>query len=204
MFMPKLAEKNTYTPTPAGTHVATCIKVLDLGTQSVEWQGEVKHQRKVMLIWELPHEAMADGRPYTHSQRYTLSSSEKATLRKHLEGWRGKRFVDTDFGPGGFDIKNVLGKSCSLIVSHVIKGDKVYANTDGIGPVPRGMTVPPAVNPLVYLSLTPDGFDAAAFDGLSDGLKGVIMASPEFQSIEQKILSGQPVGASAGDDEMPF
>lgn len=203
MFLPKLTEKSAYTPTPAGTHVATCIKVLDLGTQSVEWQGEVKHQRKVMLIWELPHETMADGRPFTHSQRYTLSSSEKSTLRKHLEGWRGKRFVDADFGPGGFDIKSVLGKSCSLIVSHVIKGDKVYANTDGIGPVPKGMTVPPTVNPLVYLSLDPAQFDVAAFEGLSDGLKGVIMASPEFTSVEQRLLNASPA-AVADDENIPF
>lgn len=197
MFLPKNESKASYAPAPAGTHIATCIKVVDLGTQSVEYQGEVKHQRKILLVWELAHENMDDGRPFTHSQRYTLSSSDKSTLRKHLEGWRGKKFVDADFGPGGFDIKNVLGKSCSLIISHSAKGDKVYANTDGIGPIPKGVTCPPVQNELVYLSLASGAFDRGAFDALSDGLKNIIKASPEYAALDGG-------AASSADEAYPF
>ena len=201
MHMPKNGGGGSYTPAPAGTHIATCIKVLDLGTQRVEWQGDVKHQRKIMIQWELAGEALDDGRPITHSQRYTLSSSDKSTLRKHLEGWRGKKFSDEELGPGGFNIKNVLGKSCSLIVSHSIKGDRVYANTDGIGPVPKSVKAPEPVNELVYLSLEPSLFDRQVYDGLSDGLKTVIAASPEFELVTLDLRGSSGNGA---DEEMPF
>lgn len=169
-----------FTPPPAGTHIAVCIKVIDLGTQAVEWQGQTKLQHKIMLAWELPFEPMDDGRPFTHTQRYTFSSSDKATFRKHLEGWRGKKFEDSDFGPNGFDVKNVLGKPCSIIITHSTKGEKTYANTDGIGPVPRGTKAPAAVNPLVYFSLEPDKFDRETFDAFGEGLKAVIAKSPEY------------------------
>ena len=200
MFLPKGNANGSYTPAPAGTHIAICVKVIDLGTQRVEWQGDVKLQHKVLLAWELVDEQLTDGRPVTHSQRYTLSSSDKSTLRKHLEGWRGKKFSDAELGPGGFDIKSVLGKPCSLIVSHNTRGDRVYANTDGIGPVPKSVKVGAPQNAPIYLSLEPSQFDPAVFAGLSEGLKQVIMASPEYSR-----LSGvDGAAAEAVEDEVPF
>lgn len=202
MFLPKTNGGGSYTPAPAGTHIATCVKVIDLGTQRVEWQGDVKLQHKVLLAWELADEQMEDGRPVTHSQRYTLSSSDKATLRKHLEGWRGKKFSEAELGPGGFDIKSVLGKACSLIVSHTVRGDRTYANTDGIGPVPKSVKVGKPVNPLIYLSLEPGQFDLATFNGLSEGLKQTIMASPEYS----KLSGGAEAHADVNpaEDDVPF
>lgn len=200
MFMPK-SNSGDFTPAPAGTHIAVCIKVVDLGTQVTEYQGQTKQQHKVMLAWELPNEVMADGKPFIHMQRYTFSSSDKATFRKHLEGWRGRKFSDADFGPGGFDIRNVLGKPCSLIVSHAAKGDKVYANVDGIGPLPKGVPVPQPSNGLLYFSLEPDEFKPEVFSQLSDGLKRTIMASPEYV----KIANGHAPEASDDiDEEIPF
>ena len=56
MFLPKGNANGSYTPAPAGTHIAICVKVIDLGTQRVEWQGDVKLQHKVLLAWELVDE----------------------------------------------------------------------------------------------------------------------------------------------------
>ena len=50
--------------------------------------------------------------------------SEKAKLRKHLESWRGKAFADADFGPNGFNIKNILGVAGLLAITHADRGDK--------------------------------------------------------------------------------
>lgn len=88
---------------PAGTHIAVCYRVIDLGTQETTFKGEVKHQHKILISWEIPDEKMKDGRPFTIGKRYTWSMSEKANLRNDLESWRGK-FTAADFGPNGFKI----------------------------------------------------------------------------------------------------
>ena len=78
MHMPPNSGGGNFEPPPAGTHRAICYRVIDLGTQQSEYQGQTKHQRKIMLSWELVDERMpASGdypeRPFTIHQRYTLS-----------------------------------------------------------------------------------------------------------------------------------
>lgn len=86
---------------PAGTYPATCYRLIELGTQQVEWQGTIKHQFKIMLSWEIGDERMGDGRPFTVHQHYTLSASDKPKLRQDLESWRGVPFTPrtTSSGP---------------------------------------------------------------------------------------------------------
>src|ERR1700761_8167252 len=117
MFVPAPNESN-FAPVPAGTHLGICYRVIDLGTQETNFSGEVKHQHKVMLSWEIPEEKMDDGRPFAISQSYTWSMHEKAKLRKDLEAWRGAAFAAKDFGEGGFDIRNLLDKPCTLSIVH--------------------------------------------------------------------------------------
>jgi len=176
-------EGGDFKPVPAGTHMALCYRVIDLGTQTVQWQGDIKHQRKALLSWELPTEPMEDGRPFTISQRYTLSSHEKANLRRDLESWRGKRFTEADFGPGGFDIKNVLGVPCLLGVIHAEKNGKTYANIASISAPPKGMDIPKGANDHVYFSLETDQFSAGVYESLSSGIRNVIAQSPEYQAL---------------------
>lgn len=182
--MPMPLPANTggdFTPAPAGSHVAICIRVVDLGTQQTEYMGQPKHQHKIMIAWELPEALMDDGRPFIITQRYTWSSSEKAILRQHLESWRGVPFKDSDFGEGGFDIMNVVGVPCMLSVIHKpgAKGG-TFANIAAIMKLPKGMPKPTPVNPLVRFYIGEKPFPKAVFDGLSDGLKAVIMKSPEY------------------------
>ena len=57
---------------PEGTHPARCYRVIDLGTQEVDFQGQIKHQRKVLVSWELQcEERMDDGRPFSIGKKYT-------------------------------------------------------------------------------------------------------------------------------------
>lgn len=184
-----------FAPPPAGTHYAICYRVIDIGTQQVEWQGKIKHQRKVILSWELPSEKMDDGQPFSIHQRYTLSSSEKSRLRQDLESWRGLKFTEADFGPGGFDIKKLLGVPCLLNIVHAIKDDHTYANIAAIVKPPKGTPLQSLTNPLVYLDL--DDFDADTFESLSEGLRGTIMKSPEYQ----EAISGKK--SRPHDDEPP-
>lgn len=198
-----------FTPPPAGTHIAICHRVIDLGTQVVEWQGKKKHQRKIMLSWEIPEEKMEDGRPFTVSKRYTLSSSDKSTLRHHLEAWRGKKFTDADFGPGGFDIKNVLKAPCVLGIVHQEKDGKTYANISALGKLPKGTIAPEPSNAALYFSLDEPNWEI--YQALSDGLKQTIAASPEYQRLmggagEATGTNGPEAAGSHDDfgDDIPF
>jgi hypothetical protein len=73
-----------FTNPPAGTYGAVCIKVIDLGTQPVVWEGDTKYQRKVFIQWELD-EQMEDKRPFVTGRKFTVSMHEKATLRAFLK-----------------------------------------------------------------------------------------------------------------------
>lgn len=188
---------------PAGTHKAICYRVIDLGTQEGSFQGKPKKQHKILVSWELPEEKMEDGRPFTVSQSYTWSMSEKATLRKHLEAWRGVKFTDADFGPGGFNIKKIVGLGCLLTLVHNERDDKTYANIVSISKVMKGMELPKPANKPVYLWLTHELLDESVFNELSDPLKAKIMKSPEYTAA---ITGEEPPKTTADEmsDEIPF
>jgi hypothetical protein len=119
---------------PPGAHFAICNMMVDCGMQP-GFQG--KPQRKVYIRWEVPDERVEyekDGVPHegpcSIGKFYTLSLSEKATLRKDLENWRGRTFTDQD--AKGFNIVAVLGKTCQLMVTHSESGGKTYANVTGV------------------------------------------------------------------------
>lgn len=169
---------------PAGTHLAVCYRVIDLGTQEGSYMGQPKRQHKIMISWELPDEKMGDGRPFTISQRYTWSMSEKAALRRDLESWRGTPFTERDFGAGGFDIKNILGKSCLLNIVHTEKNGKHYANISSIARLMKGMQAPAKTeNEIFYLWLDSTEWEPANFHKLSAGMQGVIMKAPEYHAL---------------------
>jgi len=205
MYLPAPNESN-FLPVPAGTHLGICYRVIDLGTQSTTFKGEQKQAHKVLISWEIPEERMEDGRPFMISQSYTWSMHEKSNLRKSLEAWRGTAFTERDFGPGGFDIKNVLGKACTLSIVHTVKDGSTYANVSSIGKVMKGITVPPLSNSTVYLWLHPERWDANAFSELSANLQGKIMSSPEYIEMRNEIDRGPPVEHQHDDmsEDIPF
>jgi hypothetical protein len=205
VFLPEPSGK-AFTPPPAGNHVAICYRLLDLGTQATEWQGVKKMAHKIMLSWELPNELMTEGElaghPFTIHQRYTWSMSEKATLRKHLESWRGKAFTDEDFvGPQRFNACNIVGKPCMLSIVHKNKDGTTYADIAGIAAMPKGIPAPSQVNPSVYFALTREDFDAHTLDGLSDRLKETIKLSPEYQEIVHGKPAPSPDAEHSGFDD---
>lgn len=208
--LPEPNGNSDFTPPPQGNHLASCYRVIDLGTQQTEYLGETKHQRKVLVSWELSDEFMDtdDGpKPFTVHQRYTWSMHEKATLRHHLESWRGQAFVDSDFGPGGFDIQNIIGIPCLVNVVHRESGGKTYANVTSVSRLPKGMEAKPLTNPTTYLWLTDGEFNAAVFDALPDGLRETIMKSPEYhEAVGGRSPDTNGAGNQRADveDEIPF
>lgn len=135
--MPIIAKDNRkeFTPAPEGLHQAVCVDVVDLGTQSTPW-GE---KLQVDLRWQLEDVDPETERRFMVSKRYTLSLNEKATLRQHLEAWRGRKFTPQELQ--GFDLEVLLGVNCQVQVVHVLteKGN-LFANVQAIVPLGKGMT----------------------------------------------------------------
>lgn len=127
-----------FKPCPAGVHDAICVFVEDIGHEHSELYSKFIH--KVVICWEV-NEPMSDGRPYMVSKRYTLSLSDKALLRKDLEGWRGQKFTEDQLK--GFDLEVLRGKQCQLQIIHNEKNGKVYANLQTV--LPKGKHSPTLV-----------------------------------------------------------
>lgn len=183
---------------PIGTHVARCVKMIDIGTQKGEYQGLATFKRQVIIGWELPNELMTTGeyagKPFGVSKFYTASLSEKANLRADLKNWRGRDFTPEELG--GFDAKNILGKPCMLSLTSTDKGK---IKVTGVMALPKGTQVPDQVNDTLYFSLEPDEFKQEVFDSLSDGYKKMIQVSPEYQ--ERTRVGGAPVAAGDPFDD---
>lgn len=169
---------------PAGSHVARCIRLIDLGTQTSEYQGQVNHKSQVLVSWELCHELydyedenkQRVQKPFLVSAFYTNSLGEKANLRKDLISWRGRDFTKEELEK--FDLQTILGAPC--IVS-VVLNDKGKAKVEGVLKLTKGTEAPNCVNKPYAFWL--DEFNKDVFDNLSKGIKEIIEKSPEYQEI---------------------
>ncbi|MGB9670681.1 MAG: phage replication initiation protein, NGO0469 family [Halothiobacillaceae bacterium] len=192
------AESQTYELPPSGSLPARCCHVIDLGTQTVEYQGEAKRQHKIAIAWQLD-ECRSDGEPFTVSRRFTASLHEKAALRQFLESWRGRPFTPEELK--GFALPRLLNAPCLLNIVHEDRGGNPFAAIKSIAPMPRGMTPPPEVkDPLIFDLSDPKTW--AAFNRLSKRQQEAIEASPEWQA-RQDI--GNPAAAFADiQDDIAF
>jgi len=192
---------------PTGTHVARCIRLIDLGTQRGEYQGQPTVRNQVLVTWELPNELMDDGKPFIVSHFYTNSLNEKATLRAHLEAWRGRQFTDAEVKK--FDLMNILGKPCMVTV---IANDKGKSKVSAVAAMPKGMQTPAQINPSSAFWI--EEWDQAAFDGLPKGIKDIIEKSDEYKARAKSNGGGGHFddmkddlpwqGATPAGDEAPF
>ena len=129
-------EGKNFTPAPEGIHVAACCDVVDLGMADHGF-GE-KHY--VELRFQL-EDADETGRRFLVRRRYTLSLGEKATLRKDLETWRGRKFNKTELS--GFDLERLIGIGAQVQVVHRLTDQgKTFANVTAVIPMGKGQANP--------------------------------------------------------------
>jgi hypothetical protein len=190
---------------PVGTHLARCIRLIDLGTQQGEWKGKPIIRRQNVIMWELPTELMKEGeyagKPFVVTKFYTTSLNTTANLYADLVNWRGQEFSPQELA--GFEEKNLLDKVCMLSLT---RNDKGKVRATGIMGKPKGIVCPPRVNDLVYFSLEPDRFSQATYDALSNGFKEMIAKSPEYAELKggggKRTVAPGPVDQL--DDDIPF
>jgi hypothetical protein len=195
----------TFKPVPAGMHLARCYRIIDVGTQKSEFEGNVKFLHKIKLVWEV-HGNDEDGNPIVTekgepmivTKDYTLSWAEKATLRLDLQSWRGKPFSDEE--QRRFDLKALLDKWCMVNVTHKAKkkGNGVYSNVTAVTPVPSALkaSLPKGHNPCKVFQISEP--DMELFDTFSDYLKKQIQESPEWKAVQ-----GRPKDTGSGFDDLP-
>ena len=197
-----------FDPVAEGVHNAVCYMVFDLGTHLDPTFGKRTHS--ALIGWEIPGErieieknGVKQNLPRDISKKYTLSLNEKANLRKDLQTWRGRVFTDQELT--GFDIKNLLGKSCMIQVIHKKSGEKIYANIAAIMPLMKGIPPMAPENPLRFYSIQ-DNRDVLPPD-TPQWIIDVIKVSDEwqmFKPLEESHPSGEDVPLDLGDDAPPF
>ncbi len=186
---------------PDGNHVAACVGVIDLGTQTYEFNGSAISNRKVLLQWELVNEAMSDGRPFMVSAEFTLSLHEKSKLRPFLENWRGRPFTPEELA--GFDLDSLAGRGCMLNVVHeVSKKGKTFSAVKSASRMPKGLPNPAAsVDVVIYSIADPIP------EGIAEWIAAKIAGSEEKKTAAHidAVLGDVPVPAAAAeDDDLPF
>ena len=183
-------QKNTERQLPeAGATIGTLFSLVDLGTQKVSWDGEDKWTPKLRLAFELPEqviegEVTENGKttkvtkPMVVSIELTRSLGERATLRKHLETWRGQAFTAKELA--SFSLKNLLGKSCLLTLVHkTSQAGRQYCAIQGMAKLPKGMKAPATTqNDQVFYEI--EQGEGGQFGELPEWLQEKIRASKEL------------------------
>jgi len=205
--------KNTERQLPeAGATVGVLFSLVDLGTQKVSWDGEEKYTPKLRLAFELPEqtiegEVTENGKttkvtkPMVVSIELTRSLGERATLRKHLETWRGQAFTSKELA--SFNLRNLLGKACLLTLVHkTSQAGRNYCAIQGIAKLPKSMKAPAKTeNTQVFYEI--EQGEGGQFSELPEWLQEKIRSSKELSG-----ASSAPQGKAGDTDgdgsQIPF
>lgn len=179
--MPIAKEKGgaDFQPVPAGSHIARCFAVISLGTQPSD-NPQFMDSFKCQVNFEIPGETIeinGEKKPMVIQKEYTVSLSQKATLRKELESWRGKPFTAEELK--GFDVAKLVGVPCMLSIIHQTNGKgKTYAKIAGISGLPKGVTCPPQYHKSVVYEVEDNRNDV--FNALPQWVKSKIEKCREW------------------------
>lgn len=187
-----------FEPVPAGVYLARCYKMVDVGTQQVQFQNKAPQPtRQVYIWWEILKDddgqdvRMGDGEtPFSIFKSYTLSMHKKANLRADLENWRGELFTDQE--ADNFEITNLLDKYCKLQVVHRKSGERTYAN---VASIMTSKQYDIGVNEDSSFSI--EDPDMEMFNAFPDWIKDKIRAAAEW-----KVQDGEANGNITPDGEL--
>lgn len=186
---------------PAGPQAARCTRLIDLGAQLSDYQGEAKSARKVLLTWRLS-ELRSDGEPFQVSRRFTASLHEKAALRSFLKSWRGRDFTPDELA--AFDLKKLLGAPALLNLTPTQRNGRDYVDIVSVSPIPRGMPLPQPLgdNEGLLFDLS-DSSTHHHLQDLSERLQEQIKDSPEWRALNTSAISASRPAAPAARTAPP-
>lgn len=189
----KAPENRDFKIMPAGSHLARCYSIIDLGTQEKVFKQtwEIKDVHVIRITWEFPTEfAIFDEtkgeQPFVLGEEYTLSLADKANLRNVLESWNGRPLTEDELHDW-YNLRDLVGKECLIWVIHTKSKDwtKTYANIQTIGQIPKGLLCPIQINKSQYFVLDTENFDQAEFELLPEFVQKKIMESKEYKAMEE-------------------
>ena len=179
---------------PAGNHMARCVRFIDIGTQTSEWEGVEKEQRRFRLSFETPDETEIFNEdkgpePFMVSIEMTLSFHEKSNMNKMFPAWLGKPLNPATFDPQ----KDLIGRPGMVSITHGEWKGKTFAKITAVTGLPKGLECPEQVNESKYFFLGNEGleadFDDKMFATFPDFIQDKIKNSAEYQ----KLFGNDPV-----------
>lgn len=187
---------------PAGTHMARCFSLIQIGSIKTEWAGEEKWLEKVRLGFELPTELHVfkegeEAKPFTVSREFSLSMGDKSNLYPIVRGIVGDIPEDVRHT---FDVEELVGKTCLLTITHEESKNGKYALITTATPLVKGMTVPEAIN--VQRILTYEKWDKDYFNSLPDFMKDKMKGSIQYK--EKFGTPDERVEEDIDANEIPF
>ena len=197
----KGGEKSSSFPSVSvGVHKARCIKVIDLGTQKNEFEGNITWKRQALVIWETPDQTNETSEPLTISRFYTLSLHEKSNLGIDLTSWRGRPFSETE--KKGFDISKLIGHTCLLNVIQGNKNNKIGS----VMPLPKGDKIAEQYHTSVIFDLKEfQNGNKEVFNQLAEGIRNMILRSKELEGLDQSDTGDENNGSNTvGQEPVPF
>lgn len=198
---------------PAGSYIARCYSIVDLGTQKVTFQGETKEKPQVVLSFEILDDdtKRQDGTPFVISKTFTASLDSKASLRKTLDGWRGRPFTEAELKR--FELATIAGAYAQITVSHSQSADgtKNYADLVSISPLHKSIPKPAPVNAVLVFDMAASGY-LDDYAKLPKWQQKKVEASREWTAKPARPVAPATAPAPAGtippqgadDDDIPF
>jgi len=197
----KGGEKSSSFPSVSvGVHKARCIKVIDLGTQKNEYEGNITWKRQVLVIWETPDQTNETSESLTISKWYTLSLHEKSNLGIDLTSWRGRAFSEIE--KKGFDISKLVGVPCTLNVIQGNKNNKIGS----VMPLAKGDKIAEQYHTSVIFDLKDfQNGKKEVFNQLPEGIRNIILRSRELEGLDQSDTGDENNGSNTvGQEPVPF
>jgi hypothetical protein len=134
---------------PEGKCPGTLIEFVDLGSQP----GKFGASRQADATFVLIGETTADGKPMRAFKRIFNLSPRSKNFRDMVRALTGLHNI------ADVDTRELLGKSCELVIEHVVTEDgSTFANVE-CRPWRGGKDAPAPESPPVFLSLHPADFD---------------------------------------------
>lgn len=194
-------------PVAAGSYMAVCIGVIDLGEQYSE--KFKNYSNKVQIVFELPGETIeVEGKqePRQLSREFSVATKKNSNLRTFLSAWNGKTYSDDDFME--LDMFDQLGRPALLNV--VLNETGEYANIESAIQIPKGIPAPLSNTATIRWDM--DAWDDSVFEALPEWVQEKIKKSTQYQKAHAPTDSIQiqppaeavPVAAPAVTGGAPF